>query len=237
MRLGEWWRKLEHPAWAGGGVILATLVGIVSIALTRSSGDEEGGVFRPASAVPTAATSPRNVLEQIEQSDVWLEPPTVFESADGSESGEAGVPWNVAAVQLGDVIALTPEELVDDGLRYEGAPIYIVGRVSNRRSVPTGFGLEEELELLGRDGTVAYVGSAGSLFGAEGDLIFALGRLAALGRAQVGDGRAARAAYFLAMEPDGGGNYDIGLVRGLGLDLSPAIRDAARRATRGALAR
>lgn len=233
MRLGEWWRKLGHPAWAGVGVILATLIGIASIALTTSSGGDESGVI-PASPVPTAAASPRNVLEQIEQSDVWVEPPTVFGSVDDPASGAAGVPWDVAAVQLGDVIALTPEELVDEGIRYEGAPIYIVGRVSNRRSLPTDFGLEEELELLGRDGTVAYVGSAGSLFGAEGDLIFALGRLAALGRAEVAAGRRARAAYFLAMEPGGGGNYDIGLVRGLGLDLSPAIRDAARRATRGA---
>lgn len=175
------------------------------------------------------AGPPSSVLEQIEDSSVWSEPPLLFETADDTLSFPGDTAWSVAAVESGDVIALTPEELADQAVRYQGVPVYVVGRVEDVRAVPDQFGMENEVRLTAADGSVAYLGS-GQFLASEGDLIFALGRIAAVGQARLPSGAPLDVAYLLTLNPSSGVDYDTWAIDLVGrANVSPAIRWAVER--------
>lgn len=210
---------MEHPAWAGISGVVA-VVGLILLVLTRGGGER----------LPISEGPPRSLLEQIEQNDLWVEPPTIFDSADDTFSFPGETAWSVAAVDAGDVVALTPEELIDEAVRYEGVPIYIVGRVQDARTVADDFGVDQELQLVDADGSIAYVASR-SPSGAEGSIIFALGRVAAIGQTRIPSGATREAVYFLTVNPSSGVDFDtwdLKLVKGVH-PVAPSILKAARR--------
>lgn len=224
MQLGHWWQKiLQHPAWAGISGMAAVL-GL--LALFLAGGDD--------SELPLQAEAPpRSLQEHIERNDVWLGAPRVFESVDDPLTVSGAGERAVAAVFRGDVVAKTPEELADDAFTYENVPIYLVGRVADARGVPPELGIFNELQLTAADGSIAYVG-VGFNEVSEGDVIYALGRIAAIGRTRLASGGADDAAYFLAVDSGGISNYDLGEIDPEGRlsdAVSPSIVDAARRAT------
>jgi hypothetical protein len=227
MQLRNWWQKLlEHPAWAGVSGIAAVL-GLLALFLA-GGGDDPG--------MPTQLDAPPETLsEHIERSDVWVDPPRMFESFDDPLEVPGAGERAVAAVSRGDVVAKTPEELADDAFIYENVPIYLVGRVADVRGVPPELGIFNELELKAGDGSVAYVG-AGFFDGSEGDVVYALGRIAAIGRTRLSSGATEDATYFLAVNSGGLSNYDMGeidLKDDFSIDaVSPSIAEAARRVIR-----
>jgi hypothetical protein len=220
----RWWQSfLAHPAWTGAGVIVTAAIAVTTFFIASNDGADNGVHTGP----------PDNLLEQIEQSDVWAEPPQVFANSAEAMHIPGTIGWPVAGLTgAGNVIALTPEELADDAVTYDGIPLYLVGRVTDERALTGEFDLVNEFEIVDPTGSVAYVGS-GAFLDPEGEMMYALGRVAAVGETTLPSGRTTEAVYFLALNPATGVDFDTDVFELDDVGLSRSIRDAARRSTQG----
>jgi len=175
-----------------GGVAVAALTDVVI---------RDGAPSRP----------PKNVIEQVEQRDFWASPPLMFPSA--RTAFEEYHVYPVVELEFGGQPAVvTPGELANRAVDYEGRDVILVGRAAEEVAVgpPSYPGLGDarvgdEIRLVGRDGTTAYIGAESGTGAADlrGEVVYAPGRTAAVGTTRRPDGETQRGAYFLASRAGG----------------------------------
>jgi hypothetical protein len=151
---------------------------------------------------PGSGGSPRDVIDQIQNREFWISPIQKMPSAEISWS----LTRPIASIHNGQPVVVTPAELAEDGAAYEGEDVIVVGRVAENISlqVPNFSngteGIGDEIRLDGSENTAVYLGINGKhpiRQSLVGDLVFAFGRVAAMGRARLPIGKSVRAAYFL----------------------------------------
>jgi hypothetical protein len=213
--------------------LISTIVGgivvlLVSGLLVFDGGDGNIGPG-PSGGGPTAGQQintdpPDNAMEQIEQRSFWLAPPETLDDADV----EIGYTTEVLG---GDVTAVTPRDLVEDPANYEGSSVYLVGKVVATQGFKVDEGyysgevshISQEYRIKGTaPGFDAYIGTDPENFAQIGDVIYALGRLAAVGESRAFRGGSFRTAYFLTL-----GTVEFDSLS-LPDSVAPSIRDAAK---------
>jgi hypothetical protein len=192
---------------------LATITGFLAL---RDGGNGDGG--NPVGRGSTSAVKterPRNLVEQIAQLQIWVRPPTTFKSAADahSEDSNSGLEHVILCPSVVD-----SRDLVDNAFLYEGDFVFLVGRVVRIRTLDDRFGVDTEYQLATVRGTDAYVAASPYLRGAildllpvpqEGDVVYAAGKLAAIGDARAAPSAPIRSsAYFITDENVGVGKYE-----------------------------
>jgi hypothetical protein len=143
----------------------------------------------------------------------------LFTSANEPVNGQADV-------SNGDVNAYTPRELAEDGPLYEGDALYVVGRVVAQRERKSDNGIDREFQILGKDpGYDAFVGGNALASSVDiGVIVFALGRIAAVGETSIRRGRRVQTVYVLALSDPG----DLGDIGPVDFTRSGSIRRAVK---------
>lgn len=144
--------------------------------------------------------TPEDATEQAAQRPFWVAPPQTFPGA--SEPGD-GVAEDLVET---DLLVGLPKEIYEDPSSFADRTFYIVGRVVRQEEVPGDY-YDREFKLVsGERGFSAFVGATDYLaFGPTGSVVFARGRLAAVGESQLpGEARPERSIYFLTLEENGG---------------------------------
>lgn len=166
---------------------------------------------------PTVEDSPDNAIEEIAARTFWATPPETFEGAEADTN-------YTARVMDGDVEAATPSYLIENAPDWaaEGDPVYLVGKIVAGQQPTSDYGIGYETRVTGLDrGFEVWIGTDDGPIGATGDVIYALGKVAARGETTTPAGRRIRTAYFLAL---GTTEADTVYLDNHG----PAIREAAR---------
>jgi hypothetical protein len=201
-----------------GGLIVLAVGTVVTLSITGGSDSPQPA--QPGARLPAPA-KPKTPLDEVVARPFWKTQPETFKNVqDASDSP-------TATVESGDVVAFTPRELVETGASWDGKPIYLVGRVVGSQDLKTAFpyrgGVSEEVHVVGRDLHFdAYIGTDGALFPSRGDVVFALGAVAAIGESTNATGRRIQTAYFLS-EGDSDNSGIAGPITG-----SDAIRKAIK---------
>jgi len=223
------WAFLNTPlgATVAGGLLVAV---VVAVFLETGNQQTPGPGGSPG---VSEIQPPANATEEAAQRSFWSQPPQVFEGAEGTLSypGDGNGPYigEVAAVELGDVVALTPRELVEDGARYAGLPVFLVGQVAGQQARRSEF-IDRELRLVGREpGFEAYVATDDIAALETGDRVYALGRIAAAGEATTTTGTRGQAAYFLSLLNENGGTVELGLLQPGSGAIARALRKVRRK--------
>ena len=192
------WQLIVAP------LVVVVLGGVAVAALTA----EQTVVIRDgAPSRPELDRPPKNVIEQVEQRDFWASPPLMFPSA--RTAFEEYHVYPVVELEFGGQPAVvTPGELANRAVDYEGRDVILVGRAAEEVAVGPplsypGLGdarVRDEIRLVGRDGTTAYIGAESGTGAADlrGEVVYAPGRTAAVGTTRGPDGETQRGAYFLA---------------------------------------
>ena len=198
---------LGDSRWQGIAAIVAIVAMVVSVlvAMKYTGGDEPS-----ARELVTRETEPENVIEQIAQRDIWVKPPETFESAAEIVRGGDPRSGHAQVFDGGEIWVVTARDLVDRALTYQGNRVFLVGQVTRVRDIEDLFGLDTEYQLAPIDGAIAFV--AGGFAGpGEGDVVYALGELAAVGESRAAPGSRVRsAAYFIADPFTGVTSYEPG---------------------------
>lgn len=143
---------------------------------------------------------PDDATEQAVERPFWLLPPQTF--SDASQYSEL-----VARDSVGtDVLVGLPKEIYEEPSRFEGVPFFIVGRVVRQEEVPGPFYNREFKLVAGERGFSAYVGATSDFsFASTGSVVYAHGRLAAVGESQLpGEAAPNRSIYLLSTRRNGG---------------------------------
>jgi hypothetical protein len=134
---------------------------------------------------------------------------------------------SVAAVAFGEPKTFTPSELVDKAAGWAGTPVYLIGRVAHVRDVEDAFGLGQEIELAVENNEEAVIGAPSGTDFRLGDVVYDLGKIAAIGEARTSAGKIVSAVYFLAVDEADRADYDEGDVHSL--PVRGGIANAIRR--------
>jgi len=192
----DWYKRLD--LW--GKVLAPVVVGVVVLLLGTqlTGGDDKASLSGQRPSGP-----PKDVIQQIERRDVWTTSPQIFKSAKDLPDISTDITLPVDAESLQPTI-VTPTQLARHGVDYDGQTIVLVGRVVDEVSVTrleneNGYreGIGGEIRLAGTRDSGAYVGTSYSTSD-RGEVVWVVGRVAAIGMARTVDGRPLRAAYFLA---------------------------------------
>lgn len=216
-----WSTISAHPmvvAIVGGVIVL--LIGAYVFGIGRSDGSSS-----PA-ATPGTDSTPDNVMEEVAARPFWASAPRLYDDAAGQRSSDDN---NISegSVSEGDVVAVTPRDLIERASRYAGKSVYLVGKVAAQEDLNTKHGLTTEYHLRGDEpGFDAYIAQDDErvVRAPNGGVVYALGRLAAAGESTHARGRTIKTVYFFCF------NFcEFELVDGfLSQAESPAIRRAAR---------
>jgi hypothetical protein len=195
-----------------GGLSVIAIVAILTFVF-RTVGHEGSGLQTSAELRPGAvhARKPNNGIEEIATRPVWLAPPKLISHAlDGVDfEGDGYGPYVAKVAAVGDdndVDAYSPRRLLVAGQSIAGLPIVVVGRVESDDPQLTDFGVSRVVRIIGAEQDVdAYIGTDSSGSFRVGDVVFALGRIAALGATSPLGGKGQfQSVYMLAMEQRGG---------------------------------
>jgi hypothetical protein len=205
-----------HPIPAG--IIAAVIAGLVLFYGFGIGDSDPSGPSGPSGATsrPTVEDSSDNAIEEVAVRSFWVAPPETFDGADEPTDQKA-------TVELGDVRAADPKYLIENAPDWaaEGEPVYLVGKIVAGQQPSSEHGIGYETRVRGVDrGFDVWVGTDDGPIGAEGDVIYALGRVAARGETTTPSGRRVRTGYFFALD-----TAEVGIVY---LDNhGPQIRDYA----------
>lgn len=192
-RIGE-----KRVAW-----IIVLVAGLI---LTVSFIRGDDGPIGNSRVRPSA--QPEDVLEQVASRDIWTSLPATFNSAKGVADafrGDAAVP--VARVNQARTV-VTPEQIADHGVEFDGQDVIVVGRVADAVSLApiarhalTGYAkLSAEVRLAGTRESGAYVGTLAdepTVRTRRGELVWVIARIAAIGWTRI-NGQLLRTAYLIA---------------------------------------
>jgi hypothetical protein len=159
--------RLLPVAWQQLAALVVTLVAAAVVAKVS--------FFSPNSSTGPA----KSVAGDVSGLDVWLKAPTTYKFPALSAS------LGSATVAAGDLVALTPKDVWAHGADYEDKPVYLVGRVLVDRTLKTRYAPHHEIKLRGyTDGYIAYLATDSRSLAAvrSGDIVYALGYVAATGR-------------------------------------------------------
>jgi hypothetical protein len=215
-RKGAWGVISHNPLISSVVAGLVVLFVSVPVSLLILDGDDgSSGTTPGASNQPVEPDPPENPMEEVAQRPFWVEPPETFEDAD-VEIGDT------TQMFLGDVTAVTPRELVESAPEYEGRSIYLVGKVIAEFPLGDESHIGDEYRIKGvADHFDAYIGTDLGV-ALKGEVIYALGRVAARGESRsFGEGRF-QTAYFLSL---GSTEFDSLTYPD---SVAPAIRQAAK---------
>lgn len=203
------WRVITHNPLASATVagIVVLLFGYFVLDPFGGSETQRPGIVVTGQGKPHEAPEqpPKNATEEAAQRTFWASPPQTFAAA-----GERG--RGAAAVSLGDVLAFTPRELVERAPSFEGESIYLVGRVVAVQQRKSTNGLDLEVHVRGREPDYdAYIGTGNTLqvFQA-GEVVYALGQVAAVGESKSQAGRRVNTLYFFASDTEFDTVVDVG---------------------------
>jgi hypothetical protein len=191
----SFWRSWIDPKQLGTGTVLAFVV----VLAAGIVGDSYSILKSEARELVSPDGEPR-VIKEIASRDIWVTRPRTFGSAaDRPQTGHVNASSGGA-----DFIVVTPDALVRNAPDYEGLNIILVGKVALSVQLPSDEGFAEELTLATDHNRLAFIRrdvpepTEETTMHRRGDVVFALGRLAAVGRARDPTGRQHQAAYFLA---------------------------------------
>lgn len=229
-----WSRRIRKHVPAFIVAVLALIVGTLILVYVFGVGREHRNSSEPSTAPSAPAkTKPKNRADEIAGRGFWLESPDVFTPVPDD--------FDLYTVQLdpleGDVEALTPRELVDDATQYTDETFFIVGRITNEIVRRSEHGLGREITIVGNDpSAVAVIGAPDDAIStcchANGDVIFALVRLAAIGNVHFPGSPVARAAYVVTPNDVGAVMNDVSFPIDPKIVGSHAIRARAEAARR-----
>ena len=205
----SWKTRLGVVAALGvAGLLLAVaVVGCGSSSKTTSTSTTTKGTTGKK-AVVVRTLPPPSLLREIAQRGFWLSIPRTFPSASTGRVPRGSAGFGVASVRHGDVIAVTPSGLVDHPNLYDGQLVYLVGRVQSVVPIDPQYGATQLTRLVPDNGKVVYIFSAGAL-ALKGEVIFALGRIAATGPTIPG-GKYADTAAFVTLNDNAEQELDYG---------------------------
>jgi hypothetical protein len=188
--------------------VAAVLAALVLLALafdSRDSPNSTGGASREA------LEDPRNATEEIATRSPWRDPPQLFAQAEDTLSyeGDGNGPYIgqvVATDSFGNVQAYDPEGLAQAGASIQGLPVILVGRVVTDTSQRSEFDVTREVRVVGENRSFdAYIGTDNLGAFPAGTVVYAIGRLAAVGPTETPDGAKLQSSYFLATLNNNGG--------------------------------
>jgi hypothetical protein len=185
--------------------VLAALILLLLAFDSRDSPNSTGGASREA------LEDPRNATEEIATRSLWRDPPQLFAQAEDSLSyeGDGNGPYIgqvVATDSFGNVQAYDPEGLAQAGASVQGLPVILVGRVVTDTSQRSEFDVTREVRVVGENRSFdAYIGTDNLGAFPTGTVVYAIGRLAAVGPTETPDGAKLQSSYFLATLNNNGG--------------------------------
>jgi hypothetical protein len=190
----NWLAREAVKVVLGGVVTLVIALVIARVTIFKPDSDRSTVTARSAATQAKPPAQLKTVQDEIRSLDVWQGVPDTF------KIGEVENYETRAEVDSADVAAYTPRELWSDATYYEQDPVYIVGRVISDRARKTEFlpSHEDELRGYARDYEAYVAAEYGELDTVRsGDVVFALGYVAATGNAKRLDGKLVRAVYFV----------------------------------------
>ena len=139
------------------------------------------------------------IMDEISSRDIWVTRPKMFPSAVKLDSETVQIDKTLSGP---DLTVVTPDTLVRKAVQYEGKNIFLVGKVASSVRLP---GSIEEIALATDANHLAFIRRdaierSGLMLLRRGDVVYALGRVAATGRAQDAKGKEHLAAYFLSSD-------------------------------------
>lgn len=205
----------------GSWTVIAGAVITLVLALVFSTGGNHGQskpIVINGKTVTTVAqpSVPRDAVEEIAERDIWSSAPVTYPGADEishytPDAGEGiALPQEDEYTLTAAPKAVLPTALVEDSHQYENGPVLVVGKITGIQTLGSRFlgerGYAEEdahgpkpviqVELAGHHSVNAYVEFTPlATESAPGEVIIALGRLAAVGETRH---NTMRSAYFLA---------------------------------------
>jgi hypothetical protein len=202
----------RHRDWiALAAVLVAVLAAIPAyLALRGEDRASPGAVGGRSAPLVDPNEPPKSIIEQIAQRDIWIRSPKTFESAsdrENSGNGDTGLADSIIGPSVVD-----SRDLVDNAVLYEDDFVFLVGRVVRIRSLEDTFGVDTEYQLATVRGTDAYVAASFpghpilSLLSdpVEGDVVYAGGKIAAVGEARSAPGEPVRSAVYFVTDEDVG---------------------------------
>lgn len=226
------WHGLNTPLLATivGGVIVAVVIIVLggSGGADDDNGTDSGGGTGEA---PTTEAPPKSATDEAARRGFWDGDPQVLSGGERTPNyeGDGLGPYiaQAAAIDIfeADLTVYTPRNLVEEAASLRGLSVVLVGRVVSDVKTASGFLLSREVRVVGGErGYDVYIGTDNRGRFEPGTVVWASGRVAAVGRSETPSGRAAQSAYFLSIVNENGGEVDaIGRNPG-----SRAIRRTAR---------
>jgi hypothetical protein len=199
------WAHTTLGATIVGGLIVGLIVAAIVFYVFEHGGENSSSVsVTTAKPTPKPPPEPKSATEQAAQRAIWTSPPTTFRNADvGAEGAAATDPVRT------DLLVGFPREIFEEPESFEGKTFFVVGRVVSHQPV-TGPFYDRELRLVtGESGFDAYVGAASyETLVVTGEVVTALGRLAATGETRPPGGSPHRSIYLLSVREENGGEVE-----------------------------